>query len=610
MDTKKPNRGKTLRIIVIAIVIFVVLAYGVEVTEIDLSPLREPQRQASLTRVIRLFFHPDIIKYDQREVVVNAPVYVPCPTGALPEVTPPNQGEAYLVITPPCASPGEIVQVEGFGFAPGVEGPLRFIPDSDPSSLVALGRDLVTTDSQGHFSADFILPERFSEDVQYIRATIRQNIGSPHLSQNAIDTWRLIIQTIFLALLATIVGTALAFPLSFLAARNLMKSMRSPLASIALNVLGWIVGIYVGLKFAGWISLSIEPYISNTLISIVSLVMIPVIMILVFRWAVPEEESSKQQSSLRVLRSVTLLALALLGVLGLFALAGFIMSVGSSLAKVLGAFAFLGSSLFHTGDILRTVIPLFFALATGGALGSLAGRYGEQATDKFPAGFVKVFNIILAALVSAVILAIFGAAVDWLYEIGRPAITFWLPVFIGAAFGAVLALRPKAKEQLAVGLTIYYIVRTILNALRSIEPLIYCIIFVIAFSLGPFPGVLALGLHTIVSLAKLYSEQVESISSGPLEAIQATGANRLQTIIFAVIPQIIPPYISYTMYRWDINVRMSTVIGFVGGGGIGFYFFQNINLGRYPQAATQLLAIAVVVASLDYISSVVRERFT
>jgi len=102
-------------------------------------------------------------------------------------------------------------------------------------------------------------------------------------------------------------------------------------------------------------------------------------------------------------------------------------------------------------------------------------------------------------------------------------------------------------------MVIYYITRTFLNGLRSIEALVMAIVFVIAVGIGPFAGMMALGLHTIVSLAKLYSEQVESIMAGPLEAIQATGANRLQTIIYAVIPQIVPPYISYTMYRWTLT---------------------------------------------------------
>jgi phosphonate transport system permease protein len=106
----------------------------------------------------------------------------------------------------------------------------------------------------------------------------------------------------------------------------------------------------------------------------------------------------------------------------------------------------------------------------------------------------------------------------------------------------------------------------------------------------------------------LYSEQVEGISGGPLEAITATGANRLQTIAYAVIPQIVPPYIAFTLYRWDINVRLATIIGFVGGGGIGFVLSQNIRQLRYQQASVMMIAIAVVVSLLDYISSRIRSR--
>ncbi len=159
-----------------------------------------------------------------------------------------------------------------------------------------------------------------------------------------------------------------------------------------------------------------------------------------------------------------------------------------------------------------------------------------------------------------------------------------------------------------MGMAIYYITRTVLNATRSIEALIWVIIFVVWVGIGPFAGVMALSLHTVAALAKLYSEQVESILPGPLEAVRATGATRLQMIIYSVIPQIIPPYISFTMYRWDINVRMSTIIGFAGGGGIGFLLYQNINLMNYRAASAQMLAIAIVVAVMDYLSSYMREK--
>jgi phosphonate transport system permease protein len=157
-------------------------------------------------------------------------------------------------------------------------------------------------------------------------------------------------------------------------------------------------------------------------------------------------------------------------------------------------------------------------------------------------------------------------------------------------------------------LIIYFLVRTVFNIVRSIEPLIWAVIFAVWVGIGPFAGVLALGMHSVAALGKLYSEQVESIDTGPIEAVTATGANALQTIIFGVVPQIVPPYLAFTIYRWDINVRMSTIIGMVGGGGIGFLLIQWVNLLRYKQAAVAVWAIAIVVWTMDFLSGWVRER--
>ena len=164
------------------------------------------------------------------------------------------------------------------------------------------------------------------------------------------------------------------------------------------------------------------------------------------------------------------------------------------------------------------------------------------------------------------------------------------------------------KHPYRIGFTVYTISRAILNVLRSIEPLIMGIVFVVWVSLGPFAGIMALTLHSIAALGKLFSEQVEGIDEGPVEAITATGAGRLQMVTYAVIPQIVPPFTAFALYRWDINVRMSTIIGFVGGGGIGFVLSQNIQQLRYRQASVMMLAIAIVVATLDYASSKIRSR--
>ena len=205
--------------------------------------------------------------------------------------------------------------------------------------------------------------------------------------------------------------------------------------------------------------------------------------------------------------------------------------------------------------------------------------------------------------------ALIGASIGWLYQLENRVSYLLIPAIIGAVVGLLIGLRADVESPTPIGSVVYLLTRTVLNALRAIEPLIMVIVFAVWVGIGPFAGVLALCLHTIASLGKLYSEQVESIQEGPLEAVTATGATRLQTIVYAVIPQIVPPYISFTLYRWDINVRMSTIIGFAGGGGIGFLLQQNINLLQYRQASVQMLAIAVVVASLDYLSAAIREHY-
>ncbi len=185
---------------------------------------------------------------------------------------------------------------------------------------------------------------------------------------------------------------------------------------------------------------------------------------------------------------------------------------------------------------------------------------------------------------------------------------------MGTTMAVVLAVPLSflgAKNLMArnpLGTLVYYVVRTVFNIARSIEPLILATVFAVWVGIGPFAGVLALGIHSIASLGKLYSEQIESIDPGPIEAITATGATMLQVVRYAVVPQIVPPFIAFTIYRWDINVRMSTVIGFVGGGGIGFLLMQYINLLQWKQAATAVWAITLVVAAMDYFSAVVREK--
>jgi phosphonate ABC transporter permease subunit PhnE len=609
MKNEKASPWKSIRTGLGVLLILIIFAYGFEITDIDLAQLRSEQRQQSLQRVTRALARPDIFEFEQDEQKAMATVYVTCPTdGTTPEIPAPDTSGPYVTVTPACAEPEQTVTVEGFNFFPNANGPVRFVPGNDPANPVELGNTTAQTDAQGHFVTALELPDRPSEDQQFIRATMRRNIGIPRFTETARITWEKIVETVFLALLATTLGTLLAIPLSFIAARNLMRSVRSPLASIALSIIGWPLGIAIGYLIVNRIG-QVAATTTSLPINLASVVIAPVVPWFLFRWAMPQEEIKIPTPAMRMIRLLALFVAVIVGLFWLFQLAQLTTSISLSLRESLGAAGFLATFLFQVSDILRVITPAVGALVTGGALSSVLSRIGQRAAEKSNPASVKLINLVLAAAAGATIFGLIGLLVEWLYQIGRPAYTLWGPVAVGAVLGLLLAMFTRAKDTLPVGLVIYTLTRTFLNTLRSVEAVIMAIVFVIAVGIGPFAGVLALGLHTIVSLAKLYSEQVESIAAGPLEAVQATGANRLQTIIYAVIPQIVPPYISYTMYRWDINVRMSTIIGIVGGGGIGFVLIQNINLLNYRAASAQMIAIAIVVSIMDYISSVMREKY-
>lgn len=155
--------------------------------------------------------------------------------------------------------------------------------------------------------------------------------------------------------------------------------------------------------------------------------------------------------------------------------------------------------------------------------------------------------------------------------------------------------------------TFYNLLRAFLNISRSIEPLVWAIIFSVWVGIGPFSGMLALCIHSIASLTKQYSEQIESIDDGPIEAITATGAHPIQVVWFGVVPQIVLPYLSYTIYRWDINVRMATIIGLVGGGGIGNLLMQYQGQARWNEVGMLVILIAAIVWTMDWASSKLRE---
>lgn len=180
---------------------------------------------------------------------------------------------------------------------------------------------------------------------------------------------------------------------------------------------------------------------------------------------------------------------------------------------------------------------------------------------------------------------------------------------LGTALAAVIALPLGfvAARNVAPP-ALFQATRAVLNVFRSVDTLVYALLFVAAVGLGPFPGVLAVVAYTTTSLAKLYSEAIEGIDAGPVDAITATGASRLQILRFGVLPQVLPLFLSYVLYRLETNIRAATVLGFVGAGGIGFYLQTYLRMIDYPAASTVLLVTVAMVMVVDGISSLLRAR--
>lgn len=181
---------------------------------------------------------------------------------------------------------------------------------------------------------------------------------------------------------------------------------------------------------------------------------------------------------------------------------------------------------------------------------------------------------------------------------------------IGTTLGAILAipLALFAASNVFTSTILYIPARMILNLIRTIPDLLLAAIFVAIFGIGPLPGILALTFFSIGLVAKLLYESIESIDPGPLEAMTAVGANKVQWIVYGVIPQVKAHFVSYVLYTFEVNVRAAAVLGLVGAGGIGLYYDRTLGFLQYQQTASIIIYTLVVVLLIDYVSTLLREK--
>jgi phosphonate transport system permease protein len=215
-----------------------------------------------------------------------------------------------------------------------------------------------------------------------------------------------------------------------------------------------------------------------------------------------------------------------------------------------------------------------------------AGNMGRYAADFFPPDFR-----------------------DWRIYVDETLVTLQIAIW-GTALAMVLAVPCGLLcSANIVPWWIYQPMRRLMDAARAINEMVFAMLFVVAVGLGPFAGVLALFVHTTGILAKLFSEAVEAIDPHPVEGIRSTGASSLEEIVFGVIPQVLPLWISYSLYRFESNVRSATVVGMVGAGGIGVVLWEIIRGFYYAQTSAVMIMIIVTVSVIDLFSARIRKFF-
>ena len=670
VDAYRQTLGRSApRWIAFALVAVIVYVIGWNTTDINLSRLLSRFSDARI--VLRAIFNPDLLTRDKALQIGQTGFNVPCsdlpvaePSGGPYRLTvEPNCGDVEDSIT---------LRGEGFRSDTSGRIYWLYDLDGSNETQVREGGAPVEAraSADGRFTVTIKVPAfagvPSAAPQQLIQARFEQEIGPLKPSATFGDIFGRtvngnfvagkIFETIALGLMATVFSTVLAIPVSFLAAHNIMsrvpggavvyyvmRTLLNVVRSIDTIIWGLIVIVWVGLgPFAGLIALTIHSVAAlgklfseeiehidpgpieaitstgATLLQVIRYAVLPQIYppflaYTLLRWDIN-------------MRSATVVGFVAGGGIGFFVVETIRKGGYEEYAAALWAVAIVVIIVDYISGRWRQRIlqgetkaalaaprPFFKSLRalTYLALGAAVFAYCWNATEIDLRKLFEpapTFGRLVGDFVS------FDLAPDVLDTvIGQMMITIF-QALLATTLGGLAAIPFSflaARNLMGSGLlprVLYYVARSVFNILRSIEALLYVAIFVFWVGIGPFAGALALAITTFALIGKLFSEAIENIDPGPVEAVAATGATRLQAIVYAILPQIIPPFISYSIYQWDINIRISTIIGFAGGGGIGLLLSTYFGQLQYHKAGTVVAIIVIVVTVMDFASARIRAR--
>lgn len=288
----------------------------------------------------------------------------------------------------------------------------------------------------------------------------------------------------------------------------------------------------------------------------------------------PLSPTEIREQLLRPLPRLSVKLVVVLGIIFLILAWSWNASKPSEINRVSGVFDALNAMF----DLLKRMVPPEFELARGTK--NVISVLGNELQIGWP--------VVVTAVVETIQMAIIGTV------------------------GAVLMSIPLsllAARNISPHPAIYQAARLVLNFLRSIPELVYALLFVAAVGLGPFTGVMALAFSSVGSLTRLYAEAIEQIDPQQVNALRATGANGLQTFIYAVVPQALPLLISYSIVYFESNVRHATILGYVGAGGVGYKLFEYMGTSAYRKLLGTAIVLVIAVTIIDRFSNYLRQRF-
>jgi phosphonate transport system permease protein len=243
----------------------------------------------------------------------------------------------------------------------------------------------------------------------------------------------------------------------------------------------------------------------------------------------------------------------------------------------------------------------------------LAADVSNFKVDRLATGLPRIGEYIGKTLPEIRLASLFGDIAEWYYGLLR-----WLQLLfdtllialMATLFGAVggFVLCFPASRNLAGNFWVYFVCRRIAEIARTVPEIVYALIFVVAFGVGPFAGFLALTVHTIGAMGKLYAEANENIDERQLEGVRASGGDWFEVIRFAVLPQVLPNFTTYTLWRLELNIRSAAIVGFVGAGGIGQELYHAISFNYYEDVSAIVLMVVFTITFIDLICEKIRHR--